>query len=46
MALFHLTVVTPEKQFFDGDVEMLVLPASDGEMGIMAGHEPMVISTV
>ena len=43
---FRLTIITPEKQFFDGDAEMLVLPATDGEMAVMAGHEPMVISTV
>lgn len=43
---FHLTVITPEHSFFDGDVEMLILDTPDGELGIMPGHLPMVISTV
>jgi F-type H+-transporting ATPase subunit epsilon len=47
MALtFHLSVITPEHSFFEGDVEMLVLYAPDGEVAIQAGHAPMVISTV
>jgi F-type H+-transporting ATPase subunit epsilon len=43
---FHLSVITPEHSFFEGDVEMLVLSAPDGEVAIQAGHAPMVISTV
>lgn len=42
-AKFHLTVITPEHSFYNDDVEMIVLNASDGEMGIMAGHHPMVV---
>lgn len=39
---FKLRIYTPEKQFFYGDVESLVLRATDGEQGVMAGHEPMI----
>jgi len=45
-ATFHLSVITPERSFFEGDIEMLVLEAPDGEIAILAGHEPTVISTV
>lgn len=45
-ATFHLSIITPEHSFFEGDVEMLVLETPDGEIGIQAGHAPMVISTV
>ena len=45
-ATFRLSIITPEHSFFEGDVEMLVLEAPDGEIGIQAGHTPMVISTV
>ncbi|WP_294497193.1 ATP synthase F1 subunit epsilon [uncultured Gemmiger sp.] len=41
---FLLEIVTPEKQFFTGQVESLVLPASDGSMGVQAGHEPVVVA--
>ncbi len=43
---FHLSILTPEHSFFEGDVEMLVLESLDGKIGILAGHAPEVISTV
>lgn len=39
---FKLEVLTPERNFFNGDVEMLVLRAPDGEIGILSGHMPLV----
>ncbi len=33
----HLEIITPEKKYFEGDVEMLVISAIDGEMGILPG---------
>lgn len=39
---FYLEVVTPERMFFSGDVEMVVLKTPDGEIGILANHEPVV----
>ena len=39
---FYLEIVTPERQFFTGDAEALILPAVDGEMGVYPGHEPAV----
>lgn len=41
---FLLEIVTPEKQFFTGQVESLILPAVDGSYGVQAGHEPVVIA--
>ncbi len=43
-ATFRLQVITPERSFFDAQVEMVVFIAPDGELGIMAGHSPMVVS--
>ncbi len=34
-----LTVVTPEGQAFQGQVEGVILPGSEGEFGVLAGHE-------
>ena len=31
---FHLEVVTPDRQFYIGDADSLVLPAIDGYMGV------------
>ena len=34
-----LTVVTPEGQAFQGEAEAVVLPGSEGEFGVLPGHE-------
>jgi F-type H+-transporting ATPase subunit epsilon len=39
---FHLTVVTPEGEAFDRDVESVVLPGTEGEFGVLTGHEPFM----
>jgi F-type H+-transporting ATPase subunit epsilon len=41
-SVFTLEIVTPERSFFSGEVEMVVLRAPDGELGILKGHIPMV----
>jgi F-type H+-transporting ATPase subunit epsilon len=38
----HLTVVTPEGEAFDKQVESVVLPGSEGEFGVLSGHEPFM----
>lgn len=38
----HVYVVTPYQVFFDAACEMLSVPASDGELGVMYGHAPVV----
>lgn len=41
---FTISLVTPEKQLLnDLPVESVVLPALSGEMGVLAGHIPMVV---
>lgn len=37
-------MLTPEKVVFKGEAEMVVVKALDGEVGILAGHLPMVAS--
>jgi F-type H+-transporting ATPase subunit epsilon len=39
---FKLTIVTPEAVAADRQVESVTLPAYDGEIGLLAGHAPMV----
>jgi F-type H+-transporting ATPase subunit epsilon len=38
-------LVSPEKLLFSGEVDMVVLPAAEGDMGILPGHAP-VITTI
>ncbi len=41
MEIFHLEILSPERTFYNGDCVSLIVPVSDGMMGIMAHHEPM-----
>lgn len=41
---FYLEIVTPDRKFFSGEVEMLVLKTPEGEIGILEGHMPMVVA--
>jgi F-type H+-transporting ATPase subunit epsilon len=41
MAL-HLDFVSPESVLFSGDVDQVDLPGAEGDMGILAGHAPLV----
>jgi F-type H+-transporting ATPase subunit epsilon len=42
MATLKLEIVTPEARAYSDDVDMVVLPAQEGEMGIYPMHVPMV----
>jgi F-type H+-transporting ATPase subunit epsilon len=39
---FHLTVVTRERKIIETDAVELVLPAYDGEIGVLPGHTPLL----
>jgi len=39
---FDLTVVTPERQVFQGPVAMVIVRTVDGEIGVLPGHAPLV----
>jgi len=41
-----LEIVTPEAKTFSEDVEMVTLPASEGEMGIFPQHVPLMTQIV
>lgn len=44
MATFQLELVSPEKLLLSRAVEMAVLPAAEGEMGVLPGHAPMIVA--
>ena len=39
--LFHLEILSPERPFYTGECLSLVVPISDGMLGIMANHAPL-----
>ncbi len=43
MAEFELEITTPERQFLKEPVEMVILPGENGELGVLAGHAPLVL---
>ena len=40
--MLRVSVISPERLLFEGDVQSLVAPAFDGEVGILTGHAPMM----
>jgi len=43
VATLLVTVVSPEREVFSGQADMVVARGVDGEVGILAGHAPMLI---
>jgi F-type H+-transporting ATPase subunit epsilon len=42
MAALHFEFVSPERVLLSGDVDQVDLPGVEGDMGILAGHAPLV----
>jgi F-type H+-transporting ATPase subunit epsilon len=40
VANLHFELVTPDRLVMEDDVYMVVVPGTEGESGIMAGHAP------
>lgn len=39
----RVAVISPERTIYEGDAEMVVAPAWDGEVGVLRGHAPMLV---
>lgn len=39
----QLEIVSPEKLLLSRPVEMVVIPAAEGEMGVLPAHSPMLV---
>lgn len=44
MATLDVRVVSPEREIFSGEAQMVVAKGTDGDVGVMADHAPMLIS--
>lgn len=40
--MIHLTIVTPERKLVDQEVDEVVLPGTEGYLGVMEGHAPFL----
>ena len=43
---FHLDIVSPEEVLWSGEAVMLITRTTEGEMGVLAHHEPLMASLV
>ncbi|MGI8604049.1 MAG: ATP synthase F1 subunit epsilon [Verrucomicrobiales bacterium] len=41
-----LEIVTPEARIFRDEVDMVVLPGYEGEMGVLPNHQPLITTLV
>src|SRR5215510_4258644 len=39
----NLEIVSPEKLLLSQPVDMVVIPASEGDMGVLEGHSPVIV---
>lgn len=42
MSTFQLSLTSPEKLLFEEQVEQVDLPGAEGDLGVLAGHAPIV----
>lgn len=42
MATLHFDLVTPERRLRSEDVFMVVVPGTEGDFGVLAGHAPLM----
>lgn len=40
--MLKVSVISPERVLFEGEVDSVVAPAFDGEVGILSAHAPMM----
>jgi len=38
----QISILTPERPFFDGQAEEIILPTETGEMGVLNNHAPII----
>lgn len=40
---YRLRIVTPERVFYEGDVEMVEFNTTEGQIGVLPGHIPLTV---
>ncbi len=43
---FHLSIVSPERQIYAGEVRMVTAVSVDGELGVMPRHSPLLADLI
>lgn len=42
-ARLKVAIISPESTVYEGEADMVVAPAWDGEIGVLRGHAPMLV---
>ena len=38
-----VSVISPEKTVYEGEADQVIVPAWDGQLGVLKGHAPMLV---
>ena len=41
---FNLQIISPDKSVFDEEIEMVIVPGSEGDIGVLSNHMPLITS--
>ena len=41
---FNLQIISPEKTLFDESIEMVIIPGTEGDLGVLSNHMPLITS--
>ncbi|MBO54436.1 MAG: ATP synthase F1 subunit epsilon [Dehalococcoidia bacterium] len=42
MAIMKVQIITPEEEVYSGEVDVLVAPGTEGQLGILPNHSPLM----
>lgn len=40
---FRLRIITPDREFYEGEVEMVEFNTTEGQIGVLPGHIPLTV---